>query len=642
MNYLTKIIVLSLVLVLSGGFGCIHAKQVPNTDEKAQAFKIVMDPKGKYWFEDTKGNRFLSIGINNIVPTPFRPRPDTDYYAPVDTIFGGNYDLWKQDVLKILENHGFNTLGSWSDGKLYDGQVYGTICLYVAGHNADRCLEGLRPDFKKKVRANAQLILDKHPDLDMAIGFFLDNEMAWYGKSPWDALPTYTLLELAFDLPKEDPAKEAAKNFLMDRYTSIESFSKAWGREVSSWENIDSTFLRRCLNAQTQADRNAFTAHAAEMFFSTASEVVRQMFPGKLILGVRFAMHAPEQVIRTCGKYCDVISFNDYRAAPKPDEDLLAKYWIWGGKRPLMVTEYSWRAEENASGNPNTGGAGTVLKTQAERGACYKAYVEELFSYPMVIGAHWFEFADQSPQGRFDGENSNYGIVDIRHRPYKEVLKAMAGANGNAVKIHADSKRLAPEAIKKQAVTFQPGQHPDRPPFIDLLAEKLIAPEELYNASDAKISLRRVDGVTELEYDTAQQWGCGAVFFGPEKLALKQGPKHATDLDGYSYILLDAEVSDVISFELFVDEAGVGPPHSNTYDLSAGDDGESFTTGVNNSRKGRHTYRFEIADVLPRTEWGNQNGRRKINTNAMKGIGLFLHGGQGKGTFRIHSLKLAR
>jgi hypothetical protein len=63
-----------------------------------------------------------------------------------------------------------------------------------------------------------------------------------------------------------------------------------------------------------------------------------------------------------------------------------------------MVTEYSWRARENTSGNPNTGGAGAVVETQAQRAANYKSYVESMISYPMVIGVHWFEFADQSPE----------------------------------------------------------------------------------------------------------------------------------------------------------------------------------------------------------------------------------------------------
>ena len=97
----------------------------------------------------------------------------------------------------------------------------------------------------------------------------------------------------------------------------------------------------------------------------------------------------------------------------------------WLAYEAIMVTEFAWRAEENTSGNSNTMGAGSVVKTQADRGANYSGYVEDLFSYPMVVGAHWFEFADQSPQGRGVDirEDSNYGIVDIKHRPYKTIFR---------------------------------------------------------------------------------------------------------------------------------------------------------------------------------------------------------------------------
>ena len=126
---------------------------------------------------------------------------------------------------------------------------------------------------------------------------------------------------------------------------------------------------------------------------------------------------------------------------------MLAQYWIWGGRKPLLVTEYSWRARENTSGNPNSGGAGAVVETQAQRGENYQKYIEDLLSYPMVVGAHWFEFADQSPEGRFDGENSNYGVVDIRHRPYIELLDSMKQTNSDSNRFMPRSDRQAPESL---------------------------------------------------------------------------------------------------------------------------------------------------------------------------------------------------
>jgi len=522
-------------------------------------FKVQKDLNGKYWFINPKGDRFLSIGINNILPEPWRPRAGTQYYDPVPSRFGGSFDAWKQDVFKILQEHGFNTLGAWSDGRLYDGPIYGTVCLYVTGHARDRCLEGLRPGFAGRIRKNTKTIIDKYPHWDNIFGVFLDNEMPWYGHSAWGDIPNYTLLELALSLPAEDRARQAATSFLKKRYASIDLLSKAWGKPISSWDQLTFEYARSCVNKQTQEDRAGFIKYAADAFYRTACETVREMLPDKLILGTRFAGYAPEPVIRACGHYCDVVSFNNYRRSPSADPDMLARFWIWSGK-PLMVTEFSWRAEENTSGNPNSGGAGAVVKTQAERAENYKKYIEDLLSYPIVIGAHWFEFADQSPQGRFDGENSNYGVVDIHHRLYKEVLNAMKQTNARIEELHAKSARGTPQSLPKpKSVVFEPGQRPERPPFMDFLKITPAADWELYHAPDADIKIREKTDHVTLELTTGNDWGCGILFFGPKSWAVPLGSKSATDLDGYSVIELDAEILESVTFAVFVDEAGIGP-----------------------------------------------------------------------------------
>ena len=42
---------------------------------------------------------------------------------------------------------------------------------------------------------------------------------------------------------------------------------------------------------------------------------------------------------------------------------------------------------------------------------------------------HWFQHHDEPTNGRFDGEDSNYGLVDQRDRPYEEVTGAFAKLN---------------------------------------------------------------------------------------------------------------------------------------------------------------------------------------------------------------------
>jgi len=642
-------IIVAMTFIVTGCKKKEYSRSADDRSNADSAFKVVKDQQGKYWFVDPRGKQFLSIGITHIVSYPFRPKPGSDFYDPVNKVFDGDYDRWKADVIKLMQGAGFNTIGSWSDPKLFDNdRMYGTICLYVAKHHLERCMDGFLPDFEQKVRENVKFALKDYDNIDNVFGVFLDNEMKWYGASPWTIVPNYTVLESGLksrDNPhygQNSPYYKIVSDYLKKKYKTIDAFSQAWGKSITSWDDLSFDFARGCLSDQAHADRDEFTALAAEKFYSRAAGVVREMLPGKLILGTRFAQRAPEGVIRACGKYCDVISFNDYRKQPKTDDHLLAQYWIWGGK-PLMVTEYAWRAEENTSSNPNTGGAGSVVKTQARRAENYQKYVEDLLSQPMVIGAHWFEFADQSPQGRFDGENSNYGVVDIHHRPYTELLAVMKRTNQSVEQLHARSDRQAPISLPKpRAVVFEPGQRPERPPSIDLLAMTPIKDPETFYASDAAIELKKSDGDLVIPIDTGKNWGCGVLFFGPKKFKSSFGPEHATDLDGYSAIELDAVIGEGIVFDILLDEAGIDSPYAASYDVSAGDDAEGFVLPVIKGQGERFLYRFDLKDIKPRKDWGNQKGLRKVDIYAMKGIALLFHGTQGKAQIQVFSLKLVR
>jgi len=52
------------------------------------------------------------------------------------------------------------------------------------------------------------------------------------------------------------------------------------------------------------------------------------------------------------------------------------------------------------------------------------------------VGNHWFEWCDEPKEGRFDGENSNYGLVNIHDQPYKQFVEAVQAANQAARSAH--------------------------------------------------------------------------------------------------------------------------------------------------------------------------------------------------------------
>jgi len=90
---------------------------------------------------------------------------------------------------------------------------------------------------------------------------------------------------------------------------------------------------------------------------------------------------------------------------------------------------------------PNTNGGGLRVPTQADRARGFEHYVSVGLMQPQLVGYHWFEHADQPAEGRFDGENSNYGTVTITDDVYEELTQTMTAFNAQAEEIHARAVR---------------------------------------------------------------------------------------------------------------------------------------------------------------------------------------------------------
>ncbi|MBZ0257128.1 beta-agarase, partial [bacterium] len=77
--------------------------------------------------------------------------------------------------------------------------------------------------------------------------------------------------------------------------------------------------------------------------------------------------------------------------------------------------------------------------TQGDRADCFTNYVSALMKLPYAVGYHWFKYADQPPEGRFDGENSNYGLVDLKDNPWETLVDEMSKTNRNVEIVHKNS-----------------------------------------------------------------------------------------------------------------------------------------------------------------------------------------------------------
>jgi hypothetical protein len=93
--------------------------------------------------------------------------------------------------------------------------------------------------------------------------------------------------------------------------------------------------------------------------------------------------------------------------------------------KPIMVSEFYMAAAQNRSGNRNTSGVFPVVATQRDRAAGARTTLAALARLPYVVGADWFQHADEPTHGREDGENFNFGLVDVHDRPYEELVDVM-------------------------------------------------------------------------------------------------------------------------------------------------------------------------------------------------------------------------
>ena len=151
------------------------------------------------------------------------------------------------------------------------------------------------------------------------------------------------------------------------------------------------------------------------------------------------------QVLREAARWVDVVSVNYYEINEQwaglqdqvaelyplvPTAGMLRGFSL-GNTKPLLISEYGYRAAD--SGLPNSWPPiMPVLATQADRGAAVANYGSCALANPSMVGAVFFEMADEPAAGRFDGEDSNWGIVDEDDEPYLAVTRELRALHDRA------------------------------------------------------------------------------------------------------------------------------------------------------------------------------------------------------------------
>ena len=394
----------------------------------AGSYFRVEQRSGVWWLVAPSGQLTLSAGVNHVSyqGDVIHGTTEHPYFENISKIYP-NKDAWAVAELKRLKSWGFNTIGSWSDPVLWSHGMPYTVILNIAARSGANWLKGIPVDvYSPRFEATAQKIAEQEcaprsGDSNL-IGYFSDNELRW---GP-DWRGKQNMLAMYLNLPADAPGRQHAIDFLKERYSNkIQKLNQAWGTHAKSFADISP----EADTEASRADNAEFLGMVARRYFQVCARAIHTADPNHLYLGAKFAGTPPDPVLRA-SHGADVVSVDIYRFDPRPIVKRIYKL----AQRPILVAEFAFRAED--SGLPNTRGAGPKVPNQAARARAYMNYVKWLESLPEAVGYHWFEWCDEPRQGRFDGENSNYGLVNIHDQPYAQFVRAVTEANRAAIAVH--------------------------------------------------------------------------------------------------------------------------------------------------------------------------------------------------------------
>ncbi|MHB9010031.1 MAG: hypothetical protein ACYDC1_24225, partial [Limisphaerales bacterium] len=314
-------------------------------------FFRVQKHEGRWWLVDPDGRLFWSHGIDCVQMLDFTPIEERDdwfaeppwleagfsefllpaayalkgHYAgrsPRSFAFGGanlkrKYGPdWKEVYPGVIHRRlrawGLNTIANWSDrGVTRMRRTPYTDSL--ASHGA-RMIEGSEgywgkfpdvfdPGFREQLRKQMAGKQGGSAGDPWCLGYFSDNEMSW-----GDDL---SLAVAALVSPAGQAAKQALVAALKAKYEVIGGLNAGWGTDHANWAALASSTARPDL-ARAGDDLRAFYTQAAERYFGTVRDVIKEVAPRQLYLGCRFAW-ANARAAAAAAKYCDVVSYNLYQ-----------------------------------------------------------------------------------------------------------------------------------------------------------------------------------------------------------------------------------------------------------------------------------------------------------------------------------------
>jgi hypothetical protein len=387
---------------------------------------------GVQWLVTPCGERFFSIGINAMdggAPWRFFNGRQAYHWGT----FSPDLDAWGQFARQRVLAWGFNSVGGWS---LHPTMLrLPTIPYLELGRSARfHWFDPLHPATAERMRTWARRFVAPYKDNPFRIGYFSDNEVGWWN----GALFAYYLKQ-----PATNHTKQRLIAFIREHYhDDWERFTRDFvpPAGLSSFAHLlhsKGIFPRLRPGGQGIQVVRQWTAIVAEHYYRLVHDALRAADPQALLFGDRLPIYYDPMAVRAMLPYVDVISTNYNVDSP---DGWIARYFFEGlrqlaGDKPVLISEWFFAAQENRSGNHNAGHLMTV-RTQAERARGAMAAAQQLAQEPTIVGLHWFQYYDHPRGGREDGEDYNFGLVDLDDRPYEALVAAFSRVNRGLAERH--------------------------------------------------------------------------------------------------------------------------------------------------------------------------------------------------------------
>jgi hypothetical protein len=404
-------------------------------------WRVGQDAQGVWWFVSPTGRtEFL-----NMVTTvqPFQRGRDGKGPDFVSKDWTGNantqdtpqqLDHWATTTLQRVQSVGFKGLGAWCHPIFHNYDVPMTRDLNVWDWVDSGAKRLYSPDWSTEAEAAIKAQCQELRDNKNLIGYYTDNELDWGDDTSGPA--TY------FDhLAPGDPNRDQVKSVIQSLWPTTKKFNQDWHTNLSDWKDLD-TWDHLPKDVSPTAYSRLFSAwlsHLAGDYFRITTALVHQYDPNHLVMGVRFRGFAPEEVVRASAPYTDVVSLNYYVGDAKLDRDQFSMMYNVS-HQPVVISEYSFHSLDGHSGDRDLVGFSAQVPDQRARADGYRLMTTRLSRVPYVVGADWFQWMDEPPSGRSsDGEDVNFGIVDIDDRTYPALAAAVGATTPLLNPLHQQS-----------------------------------------------------------------------------------------------------------------------------------------------------------------------------------------------------------